>query len=86
MSWTDGDALISTGSPFEPVSIKDDQKYIIGEANNMLAYPGICTAAVMVRAEKITDEMIVAGTKALSQLGPARNDDKGALLPDVAGE
>lgn len=81
-SWTDGKALVATGSPFDPVSVNGKSKEI-AECNNALAFPGIGLGCVLARVEKLTDEMLFAGSKALAGLAPALKDPSLALLPDV---
>ncbi|OCF38112.1 malate dehydrogenase (oxaloacetate-decarboxylating) [Kwoniella heveanensis BCC8398] len=84
--WTDGKALMATGSPFDPVDIpgQDKKKYIVAECNNALIYPGLGLGAILSRASKMTDSMIVAGSKRLSELAPSsqQNDPDASLLPD----
>ncbi|WVF72985.1 hypothetical protein IAT40_007803 [Kwoniella sp. CBS 6097] len=84
--WTNGKALMATGSPFDPVDIpgQDKKKYIVAECNNALIYPGLGLGAILSRASKMTDSMIVAGSKRLSELAPSseKNDPDASLLPD----
>ncbi|KAK4684047.1 malate dehydrogenase (oxaloacetate-decarboxylating)(NADP+), partial [Tremellales sp. Uapishka_1] len=80
--WTKGKALIATGSPFPPVDIPGkDKKYEIAECNNALIYPGLGLGTILSKSKKMTDKMIVAGAKRLSELAPAMKDPDLALLP-----
>ena len=81
-AWTEGRALIATGSPFDPVSYKG-KEYDIAECNNCLVYPGIGLGCVLSRAEKLSDEMIVAAAHGAAELAPALKDPDLALLPAI---
>ena len=82
LNWTDGRALVATGSPFDDVQV-NGVTYRIGQANNAALYPGLGLGAVVCRAEKVTDEMILAA--ALAVAGEAQLTDAGsALLPSNA--
>ncbi|WP_028400227.1 NAD-dependent malic enzyme [Ectobacillus panaciterrae] len=65
IEWTDGKALVATGSPFEPVHYKG-VTYIIGQANNAFVFPGIGLGTIVSRAERVTDGMLVAAAKAVA--------------------
>ena len=80
--WTDGKALIATGSPFPPVTYQG-KEYEIAECNNALVYPGLGLGCVLSRAERLTDGMIVAAAHGLAELSPALKDPDKALLPDM---
>ncbi|WWD03664.1 hypothetical protein V865_001719 [Kwoniella europaea PYCC6329] len=83
--WTDGKALMATGSPFDPVDVPGKKrKYIVAECNNALVYPGLGLGAILSRSSKMTDSMIIAGSKRLAELAPAilKNDPDESLLPD----
>jgi malate dehydrogenase (oxaloacetate-decarboxylating) len=85
--WTDGKALISTGSPFPPVDLGDGKKYTVAECNNALVYPGIGLGAILARAKRVTDKMIVRAAQVLGDMAPASADKpEASLLPDFAGE
>jgi malate dehydrogenase (oxaloacetate-decarboxylating) len=79
--WTDGRALVATGSPFPPVSY-DGRTYTIAQANNALVFPGLGLGVAVVRARRVNDAMIAAAADAVAALtdptGPG-----GALLPPV---
>ncbi|EPQ60022.1 hypothetical protein GLOTRDRAFT_32306 [Gloeophyllum trabeum ATCC 11539] len=82
--WTGGKALMATGSPFPATKNPNGKDYIIAECNNALIYPGIGFGAVISKARKITDSMIIAATRRLASLAPALKDPDDALLPDMA--
>jgi malate dehydrogenase (oxaloacetate-decarboxylating) len=79
--WTDGRALVATGSPFLPVSY-GGRTYTIAQANNALVFPGLGLGVAVIRARRVDDAMIAAAADAVAALadttGPA-----GALLPPV---
>ncbi|KAL7425290.1 NAD-dependent malic enzyme, mitochondrial [Cryptotrichosporon argae] len=82
LKWTNGKALLATGSPFDPVDTPDG-KYIVAECNNALVYPGLGFGAILAQARTVSDTMIVAASKRLAELAPANADDpRAALLPD----
>ncbi len=82
IEWTGGRALVATGSPFPPVDYAGT-RYVIGQANNALVFPGLGLGAIAARASKITDGMLSAAAHAVAALV-----DTGApgvpLLPQVA--
>jgi len=63
LHWTDGQALIVTGSPFDPVK-HEGVNHHIGQANNALLYPGLGLGAIVARATRVTDGMLNAAAKA----------------------
>ncbi|EAC7026602.1 NAD-dependent malic enzyme [Listeria monocytogenes] len=81
IQWTDGKALIVTGSPSKPVEYQNTT-YEIGQANNALLYPGLGLGALVTRAKYITDNMLAAASMAVAeQISP--NKAGAALLPHV---
>jgi len=76
LHWSDGRALVATGSPFAPVAGR-----IIGQCNNCFLFPGLGFAAVAVGLTVITDTMIDAGLQALADRIPASRDPDAALMP-----
>lgn len=82
--WTNGKALLATGSPFPPAKMPSGKDYIIAECNNALLYPGLGFGAVLSKARLLTDSMILAGAQRLASLSPALKDPDDALLPDFA--
>jgi malate dehydrogenase (oxaloacetate-decarboxylating) len=82
MDWTDGRALIATGSPF-PLVKYGGKEFDVAECNNSTCFPGIGLGAVLCRAKRLSDGMLVAAVKALAAQSPALKDPTAALLPDV---
>ena len=82
LAWTDGQALVATGSPFAPVTL-GGITYQIAQANNALVFPGLGLGVVVARASRITDGMFLAAARAVAALvdSTARG---AALLPQVA--
>jgi malate dehydrogenase (oxaloacetate-decarboxylating) len=82
IKWTDGRALIGTGTPWAPVSYKGTD-YSIGQANNALIYPGIGLGTIVSRSTHVTDTMLLAASEAIGGLVESGTPGAG-LLPDVA--
>ncbi|TBU26601.1 hypothetical protein BD311DRAFT_667195 [Dichomitus squalens] len=80
--WTDGKALLATGSPFPPCRQPNGKDYVVAECNNALIYPGLGLGAILSKARTLTDSMIIAGARRLASLSPALKDPDDALLPD----
>ena len=79
--WTDGKAIIATGSPFLPVS-HNGESYRIAQCNNSYIFPGIGLGVLAVRANRVTDEMLLASSKILAEASPrASGTGKDLLLP-----
>jgi malate dehydrogenase (oxaloacetate-decarboxylating) len=79
--WTGGRALVATGSPFDPVTY-EKVTYVIGQANNALAFPGLGLGAIVARATVITDGMIVAAARAIADLVDPTTPGA-SLLPQI---
>ena len=82
VEWTDGRALIGTGSPFAPVPWKG-RMLPINQTNNSYIFPGVGLAVLAVNARRVTDSMFMAAAKALAALSPALKDPDARLLPPV---
>ena len=92
LEWTSGQALVATGSPFDPVKGPwggDDGKQQVtidvAECNNSVVFPGIGLGCVLARASRLTDRMLVAAVEGVAALSPALRDPTAPLLPGVEG-
>ncbi|MEX0588633.1 MAG: NAD-dependent malic enzyme [Cyanobium sp.] len=83
LAWTEGRALVATGSPFEPVQSPEGLR-VIGQCNNCFLFPGLGFATVAVGLSAISDGMIDAGLEALAQWIPASHNSNAALMPALA--
>ncbi len=79
--WTDGRALVATGSPFDPVR-HNGRDYQIAQANNALIFPGLGLGVILSRARHISDGMLSAAAQAVAGLCDATSPGA-ALLPPV---
>jgi malate dehydrogenase (oxaloacetate-decarboxylating) len=80
--WTEGRAIVGTGSPFGPVEF-DGQVMKIAQTNNSYIFPGMALGIVSSQAKRVSDGMMMAAAEALAALSPTRKDPKGALLPPL---
>ncbi|WDE12687.1 NAD-dependent malic enzyme [Thalassomonas haliotis] len=80
--WTEGDVIIATGSPFEPVDYKG-KTYPVAQCNNSYIFPGIGLGIVSANVNRITDEMLMVASETLAQTSPLANTGEGELLPPL---
>ena len=81
INWTDGRALIATGSPFNPVEYKSTT-FHIAQANNALVFPGIGLGVIVCKAEKVSENMIAAASSAVANAVTDRRLGA-SLLPPI---
>jgi malate dehydrogenase (oxaloacetate-decarboxylating) len=82
--WTEGRAIVGTGSPFPAVDF-DGQSIRIAQTNNSYIFPGLALGIISARAKRVSEGMIMAAAKALASMSPTRKDPNGALLPPLEG-
>lgn len=83
IAWTDGRALVATGSPFAPVQ-HGDQLIHIGQGNNAFIFPGLGLGALVAGARQVTDGMIAAASMELASQISEDDLSKGYLFPPIA--
>jgi malic enzyme len=84
MAWTNGRALMATGSPFEPVDV-GGRKVRIGQGNNAFVFPGVGLGVLVSEAREVTDGMFAAAADALAAQLPEEDLRSGSLFPRIAG-
>lgn len=84
LQWTEGRALVATGSPFPPVDY-NGRRIAIAQCNNVYVFPAVGLGAVASRANRITDAILQAAARTLAEHSPALADTNAALLPPLAG-
>ena len=82
IEWTEGRALIATGSPFLPVNYQG-KLHNISQCNNSYIFPGIGLGVIAVQAKRVTDNMLMASSMALADCSPKLIDPEADLLPDL---
>ncbi len=78
--WTNGTALIATGSPFDPV-LFNDRSYSIAQCNNIYIFPGLGLGVLASGAERVSDGMLDAAVETLAMSSPALTNADAPLLP-----
>jgi malate dehydrogenase (oxaloacetate-decarboxylating) len=82
LTWTNGRALVATGTAFDMVRL-ENRIFTIAQCNNALIYPGIGLGIIAVQASRLTADMLWAAAQSLSQLSPAVDDHFLPLLPAI---
>jgi malate dehydrogenase (oxaloacetate-decarboxylating) len=82
LTWTDGRAIIATGSPFAPVNY-GGTIYPIAQCNNAYIFPALGLGLVAGKCRMVADSMLLAAAKALAERSPARQNPHAPLLPSL---
>ena len=83
LHWTEGRAIVATGSPFDPVPM-DGVTHPIGQGNNAFIFPGLGFGAILSDAKKITDNMVMAAAESLAEYTIARYVEGGLIYPPIS--
>ncbi|HCM48792.1 MAG TPA: NAD-dependent malic enzyme [Colwellia sp.] len=82
INWTQGQVIIATGSPFEPIEYQG-KSYPIAQCNNSYIFPGIGLAVVAANISRITDDMLQVASETLAAASPLANKESDELLPPL---
>ncbi|HET8816420.1 MAG TPA: NAD-dependent malic enzyme [Pseudidiomarina sp.] len=82
IEWTEGQAIIATGSPFDPVKYQG-QEFPIAQCNNSYIFPGIGLGVLAVKARSISDAMLIAASSTLAEASPRVTGESEHLLPPI---
>lgn len=80
LEWTEGRAIIATGSPFPPF-IYNNRVFPIAQCNNVYIFPGVGLGTIAARAHKVSDQMFLVAAKILSEHSPMLKDPQALLFP-----
>jgi malate dehydrogenase (oxaloacetate-decarboxylating) len=83
IDWTAGQAIIATGSPFDPIEYQG-RKFVISQCNNSYIFPGIGLAVVAGGISRISNEMMMVASEVLAKNSPLSTDNTSALLPPLS--
>ncbi len=83
IEWTEGRALVATGSPFDDVEYAG-RRFPIAQCNNSYVFPGLGLGVVAVGASRVSEAMFMAAARALAACSPAATDPNGPLLPALS--
>lgn len=83
LKWSNGKAIIGTGSPFAPIK-KEDVLLRIDQTNNSYIFPGLGLGLIAVKAKQVTDKMFMVAAKTLAECSPARLNKNANLLPSLS--
>jgi len=82
IKWTNGQAIIATGSPFDPVA-HEDNLYHIAQCNNVYIFPGVGLGLIATKARYASDAVFIEAAKILSNHSPMLKDPHGPLFPTL---
>ncbi len=82
IEWSDGRAIVATGSPFDPVTYRG-RGYRIGQGNNAFIFPGVGLGLWVGGVRRVTDAMFLAGAQALASLVQESDLSRGAVYPEL---
>ncbi|MBV1908607.1 MAG: NAD-dependent malic enzyme [Kangiellaceae bacterium] len=82
ISWTEGQAIVATGSPFDPVEFQG-KSHNIAQCNNSYIFPGIGLGVIAAKSKRVTEKMFMAASEALASCSPLVQGNGENLLPNL---
>jgi malate dehydrogenase (oxaloacetate-decarboxylating) len=82
VTWTNGKAIVATGSPFEEVE-HNGKPFEISQCNNSYVFPGVGLGVISCKAKLVSDEMLMVASTTLAELSPGQEDQSSAVLPPL---
>ena len=82
INWTQGQVIIATGSPFDPIEYQG-KTFPIAQCNNSYIFPGVGLAVVAANISRITDDMLQVASETLAAASPLANEESDELLPPL---
>ena len=80
--WTDGHALVATGSPYPP-AVLGGRAWIISQCNNVFIFPAVGLGIAASGARRVSEGMLIAAARRLAEMSPALRDPAASLLPPL---
>jgi len=82
INWSEGKAIVATGSPFGNVEYEGRQ-FEISQCNNSYIFPGIGLGVIASKSSRVCDEMLMVASKTLADLSPSSVDPTAGILPPL---